>query len=258
MLAPEQIGTLWGIPITNTLLTSWVAITILIIAAIVVRRRLSYVPGRFQALLESLVIYMQDFIKETLEDEKWSRRAFPLLITIFLFIATSNLIEFTPGIGSVGFYAADGTFTPLLRSVNTDLNVTLTLAIISVISIEVFGIIAVGFWTLRGQILHLPRRGTRQPLAQLHRSASSNLSPSFRASSHSLFVSSATFLRAKSLSRLRPISRRTSCRRPSWPLKYSSVSSKPRSSRSSRFSLSSSPSRILTRRIKVVRRALAR
>jgi F-type H+-transporting ATPase subunit a len=154
ILAPEQITTLWGIPITNTLITSWVAIAILIIVAIIVRSRLSYTPGRFQALLEALVIYVQDFIKETLEDDKWSRRVFPLLITIFLFIATSNIIEFTPGIGSVGFFSASGAFTPLLRSVNTDLNVTLTLAIISVISIEVFGIIAVGFWRYAGKFIN--------------------------------------------------------------------------------------------------------
>ncbi|HVM73727.1 MAG TPA: F0F1 ATP synthase subunit A [Candidatus Paceibacterota bacterium] len=154
MLAPEPLGSLWGIPITNTLVTSWVAIALLILFAIILRSRLSYTPGRFQLLIESLVIYIQDFIKETLESEKWSRRAFPLLITIFLFIAMSNLIEFTPGIGSVGFFSPDGSFVPLFRSVNTDLNVTLTLAIISVISIEIFGILAVGFWRYTGKFIN--------------------------------------------------------------------------------------------------------
>ncbi len=154
ILAPEQIGTLWGIPVTNTLITSWVAIAILIISAIILRSKLSYTPGRFQALIESLVIYVQDFIHETLESDKWSRRAFPLLITIFLFIATSNIIEFTPGIGSLGFFDHAGVFTPLFRSVNTDLNVTLTLAIISVFSIEIMGIIAVGFWRYAGKFFN--------------------------------------------------------------------------------------------------------
>lgn len=154
ILAPEQIGTLWGIPLTNTLLTSWVAIAILVIGAIILRNKLSYTPGRFQLLIESLVIFIQDFIKETLEDDKWARRVFPLLITIFLFIATSNIIEFTPGIGSFGFFSANGDFTPLFRSVNTDLNVTLTLAIISVISTEIFGIIAVGFWRYGGKFFN--------------------------------------------------------------------------------------------------------
>ena len=154
ILAPERIGTLFGLPITNTLITSWVAIVILIGLSLYLRSKLSYTPGRLQLLIESLVIFIQDFIRETLEDDKWGRRVFPLLITIFLFIATSNIIEFTPGIGSVGFFGVDGSFTPLLRSVNTDLNVTLTLAIIAVISIEVIGIIAVGFWRYTGKFVN--------------------------------------------------------------------------------------------------------
>ncbi len=153
VLAPEIIGSLGGIPITNTLITSWVAIAILIIATVIIRTQISYIPSRFQALLEALIIYMQEFIAETLESDVWARRVFPLLITIFLFIATSNLIEFTPGIGSI-IISKGGEWIPLFRSVNTDLNVTLSLAVIAVISIEVFGIIAVGFWRYAGKFFN--------------------------------------------------------------------------------------------------------
>lgn len=152
-LAPEQIATLWGLPITNTLLTSWVAVLILLTIAIVLGRRLQMVPGRFQTLIETVVTFIDDFIKETLENDVWARRAFPLLVTIFLFIATANLIEFTPGIGSIGIFNAAGDFIPLFRSVNTDLNVTLALAIIVVLAIEVMGIVAVGFWRYTGKFI---------------------------------------------------------------------------------------------------------
>lgn len=153
MLAPETLGTFHGVPITNTLLTSWVALAILIVTAAILGSRLSHTPGRFQMLLESLVIYIRGFIGETLEDDTWSRRIFPLLITLFLFIATCNLIEFVPGVGSFGFYTSDG-FVPLLRSVNTDLNVTLALAIIVVVAIEICGIVAVGFWRYAGKFFN--------------------------------------------------------------------------------------------------------
>jgi len=149
-LAPEALGSLGGIPITNTLLTSWLAIIILIATAFFVGRRLSYTPDRFQLLIESIITYIDTFIAETLESEVWARRAFPLLATIFLFILTSNLIEFTPGIGSLGLIR-DGELIPLFRSVNTDLNVTLALAVIVVIAIEVMGIVAVGFWRYAGK-----------------------------------------------------------------------------------------------------------
>ena len=71
---------------------------------------------------------------------------FPLLMTIFLFVFAANILEFTPGIGSAGFFHPDGAFTPLLRSVNTDLNVPLALAIISFLTIEITGILAIGVW----------------------------------------------------------------------------------------------------------------
>lgn len=153
-LAPETLATLFGLPITNTLVTSWVSVLILLFIAIGVGSRLSMVPGRFQLLIETIVVFIQDFIRETLESDKWTRRAFPLLATIFLFILVSNLIEFTPGIGSIGFHTAEG-FVPLFRSVNTDLNVTLALAVIVVIAIEVMGIIAVGFFRYAGKFFTL-------------------------------------------------------------------------------------------------------
>ena len=52
VLAPEQLGTLWGIPITNTLLMSWVVVALLLVIGFVMGKRLRMVPSRFQTLLE--------------------------------------------------------------------------------------------------------------------------------------------------------------------------------------------------------------
>ena len=100
-----------------------------------------------------VISYIHDFMRETLENDKVARKYLPLLVTIFLFIATANLIEFTPGIGSIGFFEKSGEFIPLLRSVNTDLNVTLTLAIIAVIIIEFAGIATLGFFRYAGKFI---------------------------------------------------------------------------------------------------------
>ncbi len=153
LLAPEQLGHLWGVPLTNTLLASWVVIALLIVVALLVGKRLQLTPGKFQTFLEMLVSFVYDYITETLESRAWARRMFPLLMTIFLFIAVSNLLEFTPGIGSIGIFRGDE-FIPLFRSVNTDLNVTLALAVISVFTIEIAGIVAVGFFRYAGKFLN--------------------------------------------------------------------------------------------------------
>jgi len=154
ILAPEQIGTLWGIPITNTLLTSWVVLILLGSIALIIGSRVKMVPSRFQVLLESLFGFVYDYIAETLESRDMARKFFPFLTTIFLFVFTSNLIEFTPGIGSIGFFGPAGAFTPLFRSVNTDLNVTLMLAILSFLTIEVTGIVTIGILKYAGKFVN--------------------------------------------------------------------------------------------------------
>ncbi len=154
ILAPERLGTFFGLPITNTLVTSWMVMILLTIMAIFIGRKVKMVPSRFQVLLEELFGFVYDYIAETLESRDMARRFFPYLITIFLFVFTSNLIEFTPGIGSVGFFGAGGAFTPLFRSVNTDLNVTLMLAILSFLVIEITGVVTIGALKYAGKFVN--------------------------------------------------------------------------------------------------------
>jgi F-type H+-transporting ATPase subunit a len=152
-LAAEKLGQIGGYTITNTLLTSWIVMAILIVTAIAVGRRAKLVPSRIQILFEEVITFVRDFMTETLEDEKVASKYLPLLLTIFFFIFTSNLLEFLPGVGSFGFYTAEG-FVPLLRSVNTDLNVTLALAIIAVIIIEIAGVAALGFFRYTSKFIN--------------------------------------------------------------------------------------------------------
>ncbi len=142
-LKPEVLGTFFSIPITNTLVTSWAVIVLLATIAFAVSRRVRLVPSMFQTTLEWAFEYVYDYVAEVLESKEMGARFFPLLMTIFLFIFTANLLEYVPGIGSVGFFHP-GEFIPLLRSVNTDLNVTETLAIISFIVVEITGFSIVG------------------------------------------------------------------------------------------------------------------
>ena len=153
VLAPEQLGTFFGIPITNTLLMSWTVVVLLIIIGFLVGKRLKMTPSRIQLLFEWLVEFVYDYIAEILESRALARKFFPYLTTIFLFVFIANLIEFTPGIGSLGF-THEGEFLPLLRSMNTDLNVTLMLAILSFLVIEITGVLVIGAWKYGGKFLN--------------------------------------------------------------------------------------------------------
>lgn len=144
VLSAEKLGEFLGLPITNTLITSWIVVALLITIAFVMGRRLKMMPGRFQTVLEWVFGFVYDYVAETLGGREMARRFFPLIVTLFLFIFTANMLEFTPGIGSIGFFGGEEGFTPLLRSVNTDLNVTLALAIISFVITEITGVAVLG------------------------------------------------------------------------------------------------------------------
>ncbi|KKW17874.1 MAG: ATP synthase subunit a [Candidatus Kaiserbacteria bacterium GW2011_GWA1_50_28] len=51
-LSAEKLGDFFGLPITNTLVTSWVVVLLLIAVGFIMGSRLQMVPGRFQTLLE--------------------------------------------------------------------------------------------------------------------------------------------------------------------------------------------------------------
>ncbi|MDO8518402.1 MAG: F0F1 ATP synthase subunit A [bacterium] len=143
-LAAERLGSVWGIPITNTLISAWAVMLTLLVIAILVGRNPKLIPGRVQNLFEMLFEFVLKYMQDTLGTRELAVRFFPLVATMFLFIFMSNLFDFLPFFGSVGIFE-NGEIVPLFRPVNTDLNVTLALAIIAYLVIEVTGIVILGF-----------------------------------------------------------------------------------------------------------------
>jgi len=145
-LASERLFEVWGIPITNTLLSSWLVIITLLTVAFFVGRKPNLLPKAAQNFFEMLFEFVLNFMQQTLGSRALAVKYFPLIATIFLFIATANLFDFLPFFGSVGIMH-HGELVPLFHAANTDLNVTLALAIISVLSIEMAGIMTLGIFT---------------------------------------------------------------------------------------------------------------
>ena len=147
-LAPTVIGHVFGVPVTNTLLTVWFVIGLLVVGSLLLQRKLSLVPGKVQLLTEMLIGGAYDYVKDVLESEVLARRFFPLIMTIFVFILAANWVGLLPGVDSIGFYGTEHgeeTFMPFLHPANTDLNVTLALAIVSVLVVEISGVLIIGF-----------------------------------------------------------------------------------------------------------------
>ena len=139
-LAAERIGSFFGIPLTNTIVTTWLVVGVIVILTLIFSKRISLVPSRFQTLLEILFEFVYDYVAETLGSKQMANKFFPLLTTIFIFVLCLNWFEFLPGVESILYHGE-----PLFRGVNTDLTTPLVLAIISFFAIEITGIMTMGF-----------------------------------------------------------------------------------------------------------------
>lgn len=142
-LASERLFTVWGFPITNTLMTAWVVMLVLCVVALLVRKNLNLIPGRLQNFVEWAYDWVYGYVERGFGDKKLTERYFPLIATIFFFIFLSNMFDFLPIFGTLNLHRGEESL-PLFHAVNADLNTTLALAIISFFVIELSGILTLG------------------------------------------------------------------------------------------------------------------
>ncbi|MFH1444487.1 MAG: F0F1 ATP synthase subunit A [Candidatus Peregrinibacteria bacterium] len=147
-LASETIAHLGFFEIRNTLIMAWLAMLVIFIVAFFAwRTKYKEVPGRFQMLLELIVGGLFDFFHSVIGDKKQTRTFFPLVATIMIFLMLANWMGILPGVGSItilGEHNGHIMNLPIFRSMNADVNMTLAIALISVISTQLFGIAALG------------------------------------------------------------------------------------------------------------------
>jgi len=138
-----------GFTITNSLLTSWLAVLVIIIFCTVLRLKIKKIPGKIQHVFEILLDGALSLCDQVTNDRKISVKILPLVLSLFVFILVNNWIGLLPFVGSMGFFATEGghsAFVPLFRAGTADINTTLALSIMIVIGSNLFGIFAIGLW----------------------------------------------------------------------------------------------------------------
>ncbi len=139
ILAPEVLGHIGTFPITNTILVSWIVILILTLLSILATRKLRAVPTGLQNFFE-LIIEGGFSMVQDLSGNK-AKVFFPVVMTFFIYIILANWIGLLPGMGTISYKGE-----PLFRSLNSDLNMTLGLAILSAFITHMFSIKYLGLW----------------------------------------------------------------------------------------------------------------
>jgi F-type H+-transporting ATPase subunit a len=141
-LPAEAVFHVFGFPITNSVIGAWITIIFLVGFSYIITRRMKLVPGRLQALFEFLIGWLYDLCV-SVAGEQNGRRFFPVVATIFLFVAFNAWLALLPGFGSIIAHTAEGE-VHLIRAANTDINMPLALALTSFIFVEFYGLKTLG------------------------------------------------------------------------------------------------------------------
>ncbi len=99
-LAAEQITSLLGFSITNSMLATWLVMALLFVFTWLATRRLSLIPSGAQTLAEVVVGGLHDFYGQIAGENV--KRFFPLAASMFIFILVSNWMGLLPGVGTIG------------------------------------------------------------------------------------------------------------------------------------------------------------
>lgn len=153
-LAPYIVGEVFGVPITATLITTWLTMLVVIFLAFILTRRLALVPGKGQSIAEIVVGGIYSYMSDVLESREVARKYFPIVATIFFFILTLNWVGLLPGVTAIGYYTEQAKFIPFLYPAATDLNITIAFAIVAFLTIEIAGVLTLGLWRYTGKFIN--------------------------------------------------------------------------------------------------------
>lgn len=128
-----ELTNVLGLPVTNAILTTWLISLLLILAVRLTVGKPQAIPGKAQAVLESLIEGLRDLL-EPIVGKQAFKMAFPLLIGIFLFILIHNWSALIPGVGAFGFINESGNLDYWFRPANADLNTTMGMALVAMIA----------------------------------------------------------------------------------------------------------------------------
>jgi F-type H+-transporting ATPase subunit a len=154
-LKAEELWNVGGISITNSMIYGpLVAIAIaLLLISVAKKSRIKPVRGKlfFVAIIESIVKFIVGVLEGAFGSRKQAYKYAPVFGTFFIFIFFTNISGLLPIVGpSIEVATKEGDI-PLFRPFTADLNGTLVMSIIAIITVQVLSIQAQGF---KGHMKH--------------------------------------------------------------------------------------------------------
>ncbi len=151
-IGAQTLFTLWGFHVTNALLSgiagAFIAVAILVYVALSVRfgwynRFIGLVQWVFEGLLHQ--------VNDIIPDKKLAKKMAPLAMTIFFVVMFNYWLSVLPGLDTIKVNGV-----PILRSAAADLNFTLALAIITVVTVQIYAVSYLGVFGNIGRYIRNP------------------------------------------------------------------------------------------------------
>ncbi len=149
-LAPDILFKIGDFSITNTMINVWIAILFFLILGIFIRAKVRMRPGGLQNACEYFLDVILGYFDQVTGGRKKTLKFLPLVGSIFFFILLSNWLGLLPGTGSISIG-----HNFLLRPANTDLNLTVAMALVSVIGSHLLGFASIGVFTHLGKFIQI-------------------------------------------------------------------------------------------------------
>lgn len=149
--------------ITNSLLTSWLAVIIIFFFALAIRLNIKKIPGKLQHVFEMVLEGAMSLCDQVTNNRKITEKIFPFVFSLFVFILVNNWVGLLPFVPAIGFYEVpEGhkAFVPLFRAGTADLNFTLAFALLMVLGSNIFGVLVIGIWKLFNKYVNIEALGS--------------------------------------------------------------------------------------------------
>lgn len=102
-IGAEHLFNIWGLRVTNTMLTSWLVVVFLVVVSILIRRAMEKKPdGKVAIAVETILDGFISFMSAFAGDKKTVRKFLPIVAAIFFYVLTANWAGTLPGIETIG------------------------------------------------------------------------------------------------------------------------------------------------------------
>ncbi len=146
-IKPEPLFHIGSLDVTNTLFTSWIVVLGIVLISVFCYKKLQGKTSKGKIFIETIFEQFMGFMQTFAGSREKVITFLPLVATVFFYILIANWFGTFPGVESIGLHTeheGKEVFLPLLRTVNSDINMTLAIAFLVVITSHIVGFSSIG------------------------------------------------------------------------------------------------------------------